>query len=49
VAGFLGFIVLYTALRLATGQVLNASTVQPIPPSFETAVDLVRSTFFEQF
>ena len=48
-AGLLGFIVLYTALRLAVSPVLNAGTAQPLPASLETAVDLVRSTLFDQF
>ena len=48
-AGLAGFIVLYAVLRLATSPVMNAVTGQPLPVSFETGVDVVRSSFFEQF
>ena len=44
-----GFMVLFAALRLLVGPVMNASTGQPLPLSYQTGLDIIRSNFFEQF
>jgi len=47
--GLAGFVVLYAALRIVTGSVRNAQTLEPLPPTLDNALTLMRSSFFEQF
>ena len=47
--GAVAFTVLYTAIRLITGSVVNAETLERVPSSLATARDLIRSSLFEQF
>lgn len=47
-AGFSGFVVLYSALRTLSGSAVDRATLEPLPISFETAVTVLRSTWFEQ-
>ena len=47
-AGFSGFVVLYSALRTLSGSAVDRVTLEPLPVSFETAATVLRSTWFEQ-
>jgi LytS/YehU family sensor histidine kinase len=49
VVGLAGFVVLYAALRTVTGSVRNAQTLEPLPPSLDTSLNLMRASLFEQF
>src|SRR5262245_22896553 len=47
-AGFLGFLILYGAIRTLSGSAVERETFRPLPVSWETFVVCVRSTAYEQ-
>ena len=47
-AGLFGFVVLYAALRTLSGSTVDRVTLLPLPVSLDTAVTVLRSTWFEQ-
>ena len=47
--GVVAFTVLYAAIRIVTGSVVNAKTQERMSISMETAESLIRSSLFEQF